>query len=555
MPYQVTCPDCSAKLKSAQPVPAGRPLTCPQCKRVFTLSEPAPEIDTQPVATTPAPAAPAPVAPPPSVPAAGGYVTPRRGSRAEIDEIDTADIVDAADFVPPSKSKAKRRNDDDDDRPRSRSRRDDDEDDRPRRSRGPQNDFDFDEDERPKSKRRRDDEDDDRPRRGRGEDDDRSRRRRDREEEDDRPRRGRAVDEDDPPRSKRGRDEDDEDLPKGRSRRAVDNEDEDSDDDDRPRSRGRKGKKPNKALLFALIGGGAALLLLLGCILLNVFVDPLGLFGGGSSEMLAWMPSDTKAIEFVDVAQTNKYEEPKRNTKAQFGFVENAGIKMEDVSAIMAGGKAQGSTRETIVVKLNSAADRDKIVKGTSGEELTASGKKYYKTKDGMGLHFASDRLLVFTSTHTNMPKVLEKGAKVDLPDDLKTATGKANGHMWIAQVGPSGLGGGAGGPKGGMDPFGFGALPTAKYSVMNVNLSGGEADFRSEMVFNDSDSAKKMAEALEKMLGLVKGFAGFGAKDEKSKNAAKMLESAKVTTSGSSCIMTMRGPIEGSTSFGKFPF
>src|SRR5205809_717567 len=105
MPYQVTCPDCSAKLKSAAPVPAGRPLTCPQCKRVFTLSEPAPEIDTQPVATT---ASPTPAPAPP----AGGYTTPRRGSKAEIDEIDTADIVDAAEFDRSPKSKAKRRDDD-----------------------------------------------------------------------------------------------------------------------------------------------------------------------------------------------------------------------------------------------------------------------------------------------------------------------------------------------------------------------------------------------------------------------------------------------------------
>src|SRR5437667_9514976 len=100
MPYQVLCPKCSTKLKSKQPVPAGRTLTCPQCKHTFTLTEDAAEVDTQPISTRPA-------APPPS---SRDEIAPRRGSRSELDDIDSQDIVDAADFDRSGK-KSKRHDD------------------------------------------------------------------------------------------------------------------------------------------------------------------------------------------------------------------------------------------------------------------------------------------------------------------------------------------------------------------------------------------------------------------------------------------------------------
>src|SRR5262249_7047930 len=152
-------------------------------------------------------------------------------------------------------------------------------------------------------------------------------------DEEDRPRskRGRDEDEDDRPRSKRGRDEDDEELPKSRSRRAVDDEDEDPDDDDRPRSRGRKGKKkPNKALLLALIGGGAALLLVCVVGAVMYFVDPFGLFGGASSDMLAWAPADSQMIIFMDVEEMEKVNEMKGSFKGDIADSTKLGLKSED---------------------------------------------------------------------------------------------------------------------------------------------------------------------------------------------------------------------------------
>ena len=132
MPFVVTCPKCSTRLKTPNPVPAGRAVTCPQCKHAFTTTEESPELaDT---ASAPALARP-PVPPPPP-------------KKARQEELAAAEIVD----------------DDEDDRPRAKRRRDeDDEDDRPRAKKKRDDDED-DEDDRPRAKKRRDDGADDRPR-------------------------------------------------------------------------------------------------------------------------------------------------------------------------------------------------------------------------------------------------------------------------------------------------------------------------------------------------------------------------------------------------------
>src|SRR5438105_350562 len=109
MPYIVTCPKCSTKLKSAQPVPAGRSVSCPSCKTQFTLSEPARAMETQPVSN--------------KLPAK----VPKKGSRAEIDDIEPAEFVDDDEPELVRKKPKRPRDEDENDRPRSRRRDDDDE--------------------------------------------------------------------------------------------------------------------------------------------------------------------------------------------------------------------------------------------------------------------------------------------------------------------------------------------------------------------------------------------------------------------------------------------
>jgi hypothetical protein len=218
----------------------------------------------------------------------------------------------------------------------------------------------------------------------------------------------------------------------------------------------------------------------------------------------------------------------------------------------MAGSRAAtGNRRETVVVKLKSAADRDKIVKTAGGTEASAAGKKYYRTRAG-ALYFVSDRLLVSTSSDADMLKLLDKGGKVDLSADMQAATNRGRGQIWQAQSG-SGVFGAQGGGKGG-EMFGLTAPPPPRYMVACTTLSGNMADLRAEFEFNDSDSARKGADAIEKMINFVKAFAVAAPNDAKNKRAKEMFESAKVSTSGTTVTLTMSGQIDGTEDF-KFGF
>jgi hypothetical protein len=478
MPYVVTCPKCKTKLKSNDPVPAGRSVTCLKCKTMFTLMKPAPELE--------APAKPAP----------------------------SADRVDRP---------ARPRDDDDDDRPRRR--KDDDE-----------------EEDRPRSRRR---DDDDRPRGKRPPDDDeegdlpRGKRRRDEDDaDDDRPRsRNRAADDDDAddrPRSHRGRDEDD-DPPAypGKRRR-----DEDDEDDDRPRS--RKGRKKSRKALFLILGAAAAMLFLLGAGGLAVwYFDPFGLFGGASSEMLAWVPSDSQAIMYVDVEAMDKVNELKSTFKGEPVDQVKLGLKPEDVSAVLGAGKDVGDEAVS-VIKLRSKADQQKLISSCGGKEATANGKKYYKSSGGGALYFAADKLLVVTKNEATMTALLQKDKKVTISDDLKSAANKGDGIIWMAATGSAAEHGDMVGMMSGlanalanmMGGPGAKSQPKAKGTLMSMKVSGSKATVRFESTYDSSDTAKKVADDLKKAMDMAK-------------SKSKDLESFDVSTSGSTVTLAITGPVK----------
>jgi len=114
MPYVVTCPACATRLKTPAVVPAGKAVTCPQCKHAFTTTEVSPELADSVV--------PRPPVPPP---------VPRRSKQ---DDLPAAEFVDDEDED--DRPRAKRRRDDEDeedDRPRAKRRRDEDDEPAPRR--------------------------------------------------------------------------------------------------------------------------------------------------------------------------------------------------------------------------------------------------------------------------------------------------------------------------------------------------------------------------------------------------------------------------------------
>jgi hypothetical protein len=138
------------------------------------------------------------------------------------------------------------------------------------------------------------------------------------------------------------------------------------------------------------------------------------------------------------------------------------------------------------------------------------------------------------------MTALLQKENKVTISDDLRAASKKGDGLMWMAASGPAAEKGdmiglfsimanpaaafGMGGPKT--------SGPKAKSTLMSVKMSGGKATGRFESTYDSSDSAKRIADDLKKVMDQAKG------------KSAEM-ESFDVSTSGSTVTLTIVGPMK----------
>jgi hypothetical protein len=102
-------------------------------------------------------------------------------------------------------------------------------------------------------------------------------------------------------------------------------------------------------------------------------------------------------------------------------------------------------------------------------------------------------------------------------------------------------------------------APPPPKAVVMNAKLqSSGDVVITMEMMFNDSDAAKKAKDAIDGLFTTFKNLMNMGGAMMKGPEAAKMqeqkkmMDSAKVTQSGNSVIITMTGSVDAFEGFGK---
>jgi len=519
MPYLVTCPKCSSKLKSGQPVPAGRSLVCPQCKTAFTLSEPAPEVDGGTAVTelpkpkmAEAPKAPVPSAPPlpPAKPSRStpNDVFPRKGLKAEEEEIAEAEIVDAADFDVKTKPKRSR---DDDDRPRSK-RRDDDDDRSRSRSRA-------EEDERPKSRRKAEDEDD-RP----------SSRRRD-DEEDDRPSKSKRRNDDD-------LEFDDKDRPKSRKSRHEEDDSESEDDAPRSRSRKKKGKKGNRTLLIALLGGGAGLLLIV--FLVGFFwLDPFGLLGGSGvpSEMLAWAPADTEAIAVIDVVEARKLNDFKDSFSGNADAARH-GLRADEVASMMVASSGGIGGQEVVVYKLISSVDQQRVISALNGKEATANGKKYYRTSTNGGLHFPSSRMIVVTQSENTMQILLQKGeSSIIVSEEMRSAAKRASGVFVLVTSGKAAAA---------IDRISSKASEggirsaTARSFVYSLTVSDDRGTGIMVSTYDSSETARRISDDLRKNM-------------ERDPTMRGEIDSFDIANSGSTVTFTLRGPVKGKKTFMPF--
>jgi hypothetical protein len=378
-----------------------------------------------------------------------------------------------------------------------------------------------------------------------------------------RPVMGRLVTDDDPPRRRRDDDrpenrrpeDDEEDRPRTR-RRPVDAVFDDrrrghvDENEDRPQQR-RKNRP--MGLVFLLGGLTALFLCCTGGGLTLYLADPFHWFGGSSSDLVVWLPADTQHIERIDFTEVSKHPKALTGVRREITDAEGFGLKAEDVSDAMLGKKSSKGPAEVIVLRLKSAADKDKVVKAAGGTEATANGRRYFKTKGGGAIHFPSDRTVVLTRSEATMTGLLQKDAgKVVISKDLQDCVQRADGHLWAATVGSDATMFGDAG-KGGPGLPGMAPMPAAKSAVMTARLSGDEVAIRMEMTFADAETAKRAAEQIDGMFKMIKGFMemaggfakGGNAEVKKMQDMKKVLDSVQITTSGATVIITLTGPID----------
>lgn len=275
------------------------------------------------------------------------------------------------------------------------------------------------------------------PREEEVEDPPRASRRRDEDEADERPpARSKRVEEDDEdrPRAQIKRDEDEEDDRPRRSRRRDEEEDDrprvrrDYEDDDRPsRSRPRRTRKKRGLLLLLLIGGPAAAVVIVGIVLY------FNLFGGGGppKDMLAWAPSDSTTITYVDYAALRRH----RTERGPEGGTPIHGVHPRDIESTM---QADGGDGTVMVIKTTYPMDREKIlsaaVSGVNNfrQSRTVNGKTYYELFRGEYVYFASDRILVHTRKESAITSRLDRDeGTVNISPEMKSLFSRTQGDAW----------------------------------------------------------------------------------------------------------------------------
>lgn len=525
MAFSITCPHCSAKLKTATAIAAGRSVACPKCKNSFAVSRDNIEEIPDTKGSNANPAGRSAASTSKSAPPARSRASDDDNHFGRLDEAGKKKRRDEEDDDRPPK----RGRGDDDDMPRSRKRVDDDDDDRPRSRKRV---IDDDDDDRPSKRKRTDDEDDDRPRaRKRVDDDDRpSKRKRvdDDDDDDDRPRsRKRVIDDDDRPRRRGG---DDDDF-----------------DDDRPRKRKKK-KKSKRGLMIGLTIGGV--IAVAGIVFLCIWM-----FGGGGydEEMIAFMPSDTNDLDFenvekiADISKFKKIAEREFTNDSALRVFKEAGLTVSDISKALKG-RTDGGASVT-VVRLKKALDKGKVTQGAT--ESKANNKSYHKMHQGVGdsfIHFASDKLIVQASTEEVMKTLLNKDeGKVVISEQLQDLAKKvAKGEKWTAHV-TKNAGGGAAFDIPGMsqdDKDVFRIMQSAKGNAMRIDISSSSLDITHYTLCADSESANKIVEIRKKKRDEEKGKVeqmfnnqGPGGKnltDAQKAALKKMISNADISKSGS---------------------
>jgi len=320
-----------------------------------------------------------------------------------------------------------------------------------------------------------------------------------------------SFDNDERPTRRRPADEDDDSPRSRRPARAADDEEESVDEEERPRS-GKKGKGKNKKK--AKSGGGGAIIAILVSVLLiggGIAAAFMFLGGGADSDMMAYIPADADLVGGVNLDAVRDQPDVKsmidqnlNNPAASepLQVLAKAGLKIEDLSKLVFGGKKNGG-RGVFVVKTSKEFDPDAVGKAIGGQEASASGKKYFKLGANEKIYMPSNNMIVFAEVSDNeMTTVMNReGAGVSLSESIQYLVKQAaGGHIWFAVVlGPNDV------------PAEVGLFGKPKGAYLSINVSSS-LDVKGAAQFDDSTDVSALAGNFNNMFNQqkeqIRGFA-----------------------------------------------
>ena len=306
----------------------------------------------------------------------------------------------------------------------------------------------------------------------------------------------------DRPTSRRRRDDEDDRPRRSRARR-------DDDEDARPQKR-RREDRPRKRRLnplwIILPIGGVVVLVLIGVLL---YVSVGGGRGGPPKDMLAWAPSDTHNLTFVEYGHLRAIPELNQGVGG-FNDVRLHGLEPGEVVSIL---RAEGSAGAVTVLKATGPIDRTdylkKVYRGAPIRSLTANGKAYYEVPGQGFVYLAAPNLLVVVRNQKALTDRLDRDeGSVVVPDDVKKYFGRTNGHAYSIAV-----------VRGGSLTWnGERMLAMAR----SVRVAGGQVDRWAEMEFQDPGAAQR---AYDQAQAAVAQYPGGTPKFAKSGNRLSMTQ------------------------------
>jgi hypothetical protein len=313
-------------------------------------------------------------------------------------------------------------------------------------------------------------------------------------------------------------------------------------------------KKSSKMLLFALLGLGGVLGMCFCCgggfFGLGYFdvVDPLGLHyrvAGGPPPEYKYLPDNCHLVAVVNVEEildSDAYKQFKKDnpeTDKWMNDDKELGIKGSDIVRITAGASFDKEEEGVVIVKTKTAvraSDIESKRAPTKFEQVKEGDYTIYapaKGQFGQGFCLVDDKMIL-TGKKETLQKVLRRDKKPELSEGLKNAMKQVRFTKSVAVAADlkpvqSKI------PKsqpGGPD---FSEI-VGKADGVGVQVDiGSDIDITAVILCRDDKAAEDARKSIDGILTIGKNLKGLD------KDAKDLIESVKVTNSGSKCSISLR--------------